>query len=140
MKQTSAGVLITNSYNQILGCIAYGKNGICDIPKGRIEEGESPLCAAIRETKEETGLDLSDEKIEEIGFFPYNKEKDLYLFSYKCDIDDLSKLKCTSYYEYNGSFYPEMIGFKWININENDIKNSFYFSLYKILNKLLIKK
>ena len=34
-------------------------NGIYDIPKGRIDPGELPLQAAIREAKEEAGIDIT---------------------------------------------------------------------------------
>lgn len=34
------------------------KEGFLDLPKGHIEKGEHALDAAIRETKEETGLDV----------------------------------------------------------------------------------
>ena len=34
-------------------------NGIYDIPKGRIDPGETPLQCAIRESKEEAGIDIT---------------------------------------------------------------------------------
>jgi 8-oxo-dGTP diphosphatase len=34
--------------------------GYWDIPGGTLEDGEDPAAGAIRETKEETGLDISD--------------------------------------------------------------------------------
>jgi uracil-DNA glycosylase family 4 len=37
-------------------------NGEIDIPKGHIEKGENALRAAIRETKEETGLDVDPDR------------------------------------------------------------------------------
>jgi 8-oxo-dGTP pyrophosphatase MutT (NUDIX family) len=33
-------------------------NGIYDIPKGRLDPGETPLIAAVREVKEEAGLNI----------------------------------------------------------------------------------
>ncbi|MBI5133813.1 MAG: NUDIX hydrolase [Candidatus Taylorbacteria bacterium] len=36
--------------------------GYWDIPGGTVEEAEEPVAAAIRETKEEAGLDISDLK------------------------------------------------------------------------------
>lgn len=46
--------------NQVI-CIKYkiGNVGYVDIPGGKIELNESPQKAAIREFKEETGIDIS---------------------------------------------------------------------------------
>lgn len=140
MKQTSAGVIIINSNNQILGCRAYGKNGQCDIPKGKVEDGETPYEAAIRETNEETGLDLSNIHLEEIGLLPYNKKKNIHLFKCNMDIDDLTILNCTSYFDQSGRMYPEMEGFEWVDIDSEKISNKFYLSLAYLLNNILIKK
>lgn len=67
-----------------------------DIPKGHIEAGESPLEAAQRELKEETGIVLSDDQeIYEIGHVHYNSSKGLHLFSTELDVD-LDSLHCDS--------------------------------------------
>ncbi len=50
----SAGGIVFNKYGQIL---FLRKSQIWDLPKGKIEVGETPQEAAIREVKEETGLD-----------------------------------------------------------------------------------
>lgn len=42
--------------------VVSNKNGFYDIPGGKIEEGETPKQAAIREMKEETGLIISNLK------------------------------------------------------------------------------
>lgn len=44
--------------NKILFLLLIKENGEYDLPKGHVEVGESPIAAAIRETKEETGLDV----------------------------------------------------------------------------------
>lgn len=49
----AAGGLITNSNNEILLIFRRGK---WDLPKGKIDEGETPEEAALREVTEETGL------------------------------------------------------------------------------------
>ncbi len=50
----SAGGVVFNKYGQIL---FLKKNQIWDLPKGKIEKGETPEEAAVREVSEETGLD-----------------------------------------------------------------------------------
>ncbi|MCL4387897.1 NUDIX domain-containing protein [Candidatus Marsarchaeota archaeon] len=53
------------------------KNGDIDIPKGHIEKGENALRAAIRETKEETSLDVKPDRffnIRRYYWFRFGKE------------------------------------------------------------------
>jgi len=142
MKTISAGIIIINSKNQILGCKPFGKcDGRHDIPKGGIEVGETPLQAAIRETFEETNLDLTGVDIEEIGLMAYQKgKKDLHLFKCNYDIDDLSNLKCTSYFKLNDCEFPEMDGYEWIDIKKDVIERRFYFSLVPLLLNILFNK
>lgn len=138
MKEISSGIIIINKNNQILACRPFGKNdGRFDIPKGHIENGETPYQAAIRETFEETGLDMSNIELIDLGLFKYIKNKDLYLFKCEYNIEDLSKLNCTTYFEIKGNKFPEVDSYEWINIE--DVENKFYVKLGLILKKLLIK-
>lgn len=57
----AAGGLITNESNEILMIFRRGK---WDLPKGKLDEGESLEACAIREVQEETGL-----KTVELGVF-----------------------------------------------------------------------
>ena len=134
MKQISAGVIIINNEGKVLGCIPSGKEkmncNFCDIPKGRIEIGESPIEAAIRETFEETGIDLTNVKLTNLGQYPYLKNKDLHLF--RCNLNvDIQKLKCTSYFEFNGKQIPEIVNYIWVD--KEKIKDIYYKSLYPLI-------
>lgn len=135
MKTLSCGIIIINSENKILGCKAYGKNNelrCYDIPKGGININETPYQAAIRETFEETGLDLSGIELEDLGQFNYNSKKNLHIFKCYYNISDLSKLHCDSMFTDNfGNSCQEIIGYKWIDFSEIDIH--FYISLEKII-------
>jgi 8-oxo-dGTP diphosphatase len=51
------------------------------IPGGKLDKGETPLQAVLRETKEETGYDFSKQVLESLGtvFIEYN-EKDHFVY------------------------------------------------------------
>lgn len=66
----TAAVVVINDRNEIL--LKYGPKRGWEIPGGRVEEGESLSAAAVRETKEETGIDI--EIIKFCGFFQNVKE------------------------------------------------------------------
>lgn len=52
----SAGIVVTRHHNVAWQFLLLRAYGYWDFPKGRIEPGEVPLEAAIRETREETTL------------------------------------------------------------------------------------
>lgn len=52
----SAGGLVCNRYHHIMLMFKRGK---WDMPKGRVEEGQSRITAALSEVQEETGLQAS---------------------------------------------------------------------------------
>lgn len=137
MKVTSCGVIIVNLNNsrQILGCKPFNKKeNRVDLPKGKMEDGETPLETAIRETREETGIDLSNVELTDLGLFKYRPEKDLHLFT--CSIDlDLTTLKCDSMFLLGDRKCPEVESYEWIEIDS--IKDRFYISLGPILEKIL---
>ncbi len=136
IKALSCGIIIYNE-KYLLGCVPYGKKNMLDIPKGALEEGESPIDCTIRETYEETGLRLHKNQLKDLGLFNYNKNKDLYLFSCKIDFD-INKLYCNSMFEFYGKTVPEMIGYKQIEIdNYYEIEMFFYQPLSKLIIPLL---
>ncbi len=68
MTRTSAGLLLYRTRPAGLEVLlvhpggpfwAKKDDGAWSIPKGEIEDGESPLAAAIRETREELGVEIS---------------------------------------------------------------------------------
>lgn len=130
-KKLSAGVIFCTD-KELLGCIPYGKKQL-DIPKGGVDKNETPLQGAIRETREETGLDISGINLVDLGKFPYTNPKDLHLFLFPLKkLPPISQLKCDSYFkdEITKKKVPEVVGFehvKWENISR------FYPSLRPIL-------
>ena len=63
----AAGGLVFNDANELLMIFRRGK---WDLPKGKVEAGEDVVTAALREVKEETGVDA--EVVGEKKFFGYH--------------------------------------------------------------------
>lgn len=116
---TSCGCIIVHE-NKILICRPRWDSEEWNIPKGKMNDDEtSYLATAIRETKEECNIDINvNKRIETIGLVPYLKKKNLYLFL--VEIKTIPEIKCNSFYKSNEGFKPEMIDYKWIDIDEYD--------------------
>ena len=113
-KRLSCGVVILNREHELLLCHVTGQNH-WDLPKGGIDQGETPLEAAIRETREESGLRLQPDALFDLGRFAYTNKKNLHLFATLMPRFDLKELRCESHYldRYSGRQLPEMDGFGW---------------------------
>lgn len=81
MADTTCGILFFNGQGEIL--LGKVPNALqYDIPKGKREDNESEVEAAIRECYEETGIEVREEDLELLGNFPYRKGKNMTLFIY----------------------------------------------------------
>tara|TARA_Y100000310_G_scaffold334647_1_gene414874 strand:- start:263 stop:667 length:405 start_codon:yes stop_codon:yes gene_type:complete len=84
-----AVVVILDADNRVLlgrrptdvACWAPGKWAL---PGGKVEPGETPLQAAVRETKEEMNLDVK--KLKQLGFHPQASVVSYYTRSYDGDV------------------------------------------------------
>ena len=123
-KTIAAGIFLVNKENQILICHPTNHpSDIWSIPKGKIEKDEEPLDAAIRETYEETNIDLK----EATSFTPLemqtysHKKKSLLGFlvleteNPKVDFDSF-ELKCNSNVPKARGGFPEMDDYVWVDI------------------------
>lgn len=127
------------------GCIVYryvnGKrqflflkrapNGWLDMPKGHIKEGESAEQAAVRETREETGLEVKPDR-----FFRYN---DTYWF-----VGDGAKIKKRITYfiarvSANAAvrISHEHIGYVWLDFDEAMAQSRFQKPIIKSANQYI---
>lgn len=78
-RTTSCGAIITDGI-RFLVAHATGQK-IWDLPKGKMDPGETPLETVIREVKEETNYDIPEDAfVEDLGLYPYLPAKNLHLF------------------------------------------------------------
>ncbi|WP_182915862.1 NUDIX hydrolase [Massilia cavernae] len=112
----SCGTLIVNARGELLLCHVTG-TAKWDIPKGMQDPGETPLEAAVRELREESGLELDSRLFADLGCFDYRPNKKLHLFHVQAPdgLDCLDHLECTSFFPHHktGEPTPEADGFRW---------------------------
>ena len=128
----TSGLIIINLIGEVL--LAHPTNHspkFWSIPKGQIEEGESDIEAAIRETLEEVNMDFYPlYETGELKWYEYPIE--VYKHKKKClqpfvvyELENRSldftgfELKCTSYFtDKDGNELPEMDKFQWFTLEE----------------------
>jgi putative (di)nucleoside polyphosphate hydrolase len=122
-KKVSSGVIVTNGKYILVGHVTGEPRWICDIPKGRVEPDESFLQAAIRELKEETGLEAESDILVPMGVHAYTKNKDLALYLWVVtELPELASLFCASRYSADGESHPELDWFAyapWSDLEEH---------------------
>ncbi len=131
MKRKSAGILIyrfAGKHFEVLlvhpGGPFWAKKDIAawSIPKGEFEEGEEPLTAAIRELKEETGLEVSG------NFIPLKPVKQksgklviAFAIEFDCDPAQVTSNFFEMEWPPNSKFmkmFPEVDKAAWFNLEE----------------------
>jgi 8-oxo-dGTP pyrophosphatase MutT (NUDIX family) len=106
MKTTSCGVLVTDGSRLLLGHATRSPRW--DIPKGIAEAGEDLARAAVRELREETGLEVAPEVLMPRGVHRYLPGKDLALFEWHPAVmPDPALLRCTSRFAVGDALLPE---------------------------------
>lgn len=117
----SCGTLIVNGSGELLLCHVTG-TAKWDIPKGMQDPGETPIQAAMRELREEAGLEFDEGMFEDLGCFDYRKDKRLHLFLVRApeELSCLDHLACTSFFPHHvtGEPTPEADGFRWASRDE----------------------
>lgn len=116
---TTSAVFLTNGL-YVLGCHNTGVNDErYDLPKGLMEEGETPIETAVRELFEETGIEIDKSCLTFIGIVPYNYKKNIALnLCVVSELPELNTLKCESMFtNYDDVELPEIDGYGYFLVN-----------------------
>jgi 8-oxo-dGTP pyrophosphatase MutT (NUDIX family) len=120
MKVTSSAVFFTNKQKFLAVHPTNHPIDYFDLPKGIIDNGESPDEAAVREFKEETGYKLIKSSLQYFGKYPLHKNKDIELFLYIInDLPKLSSFVCKSMTDVYGLPVPEVDRFIYVDLNDS---------------------
>jgi len=91
--EPTVGVFIFNKNNEMLLLVSHKFPGKYVVPGGHVELGERLEEAAVREAKEETGLDIYDLKFINFQQFIYDpsfwKRRHFIFFDFCCKADSL---------------------------------------------------
>jgi 8-oxo-dGTP pyrophosphatase MutT (NUDIX family) len=127
-KTIAAGIFVVRKDGKLLVC--HPTNHASDfwsIPKGKADDGESMMDCALRETLEETNLDLKDApffSVHELASVNYGHGKKmifpfLYWETLNSDRDwETTEIKCNSNVPEERGGFPEMDEYKWVSLEE----------------------
>jgi mutator protein MutT len=99
IKSSRAGVYAVLRYKNKFIFIKKGKGpfkGRWDLPGGKIDFGETPKRALLRELMEETGLKVKSAKLETVIGYTYKTKKEIFHhigIIYRCEAKNIKKLK-----------------------------------------------
>jgi putative (di)nucleoside polyphosphate hydrolase len=117
----SCGLLVLNEHDELLVGHSTGSFH-WDLPKGLLNEGESPMACALREAYEEFGLAFTPERLVDLGRQAYYPGKDLHLFAVRTTMaeTDLDRCRCRSFFAHpkTGQSMSEVDGFAWSDEQE----------------------
>lgn len=133
--QSAAGGIVINEKNQIL---FIRRNGVWDLPKGKIESNETPEDTAIREVQEETGVSVNQllsKWSTSVHLYLFEKSKTLI---WKETHWYLMKAHSSSYFKPQKEEGVESV--EWIPIKDIPELFPIYRLVYDLLLKLIQSK
>lgn len=131
----TAGVIIYKD-GKVLAIKGIKDDGF-DIPKGNKDKKETSKDAAVRETKEETGLKIDKSDLRKLGNYTFGdhakKTLKLYLYDISNKNIDLNGLKSKNKISFKGNRYPEKDTFEWKELSQS---KDFSLKLREIIKKV----
>ncbi len=137
----SAGILVYRRRGKKIGVLLVHPGGpfwknkdenVWSIPKGEIEEGEGLLDNAVREFKEETGLEIDNKDFEKVFYLGEVKSQTKKIFVFALEKDFGDKLKVSS--NLVEVEWPPKSGKK---IKVPEVDKIGYFDIYSAFRKLV---
>lgn len=138
MVNKSAGILLYKNVDTIPyfflvhpggGFWAKKDLGVWSIPKGLVEENEDLQDAAIRETREELGIDIGIDKskLKDLDVVKLKSGKDVHAWGYETDLGDIKVQSNTIYIEWPPKSgkqleIPEIDRGEWFTADEAKVK------------------
>lgn len=122
----AAGMFLVNKDGKLLVCHPTNHSqSFWSIPKGKVEDGEYYLDAAIRETYEETNIKLTFAKnVIKMEPQTYSHKKKILHPFVVFEKDNLHlnwdkfEIKCNSNVPQDRGGFPEMDDYKWVSLDE----------------------
>ncbi len=113
-KEQSAGIVVYRRDQQsgkLLYLLLYYIGGHWDLPKGKVEANESLIEAAMREVREETGLEVAPIQnfSENISYYFRNQERELVDKSVTFFVGETNQETI--------QLSPEHLNFAWLDVN-----------------------
>ena len=133
-KTLSAGVVVTDGASILLGHVTGNRHW--DIPKGKVDPGETELAGAVRELYEETSMVVDPAVLVGLGTFAYKKTKDLSLWLHRVEkMPDPKTLDCLSTFDTGkGAMKKEMDAFATVPWNK--VESHVIPDMWKVLRSI----
>lgn len=149
VKTIAAGIFIIRADKKLLVCHPTNhKADFWSIPKGKADEGETMLETALRETFEETNIDLKTMngfRVYELESVVYGHNKKMifpFIYHEPSPIVDWDgvEIKCNSNVHPERGGFPEMDDYKWVTLEEarpllHDTQAACLDKIIEIINK-----
>lgn len=114
VRDSARSIIISNKKIAMIHSMKYD---YFKFPGGGIENGEDPIAAMVRETREEAGMVVKPETVKEYGYVHRIQKSDIDAtecfiqdnYYYLCEVDDEVVAQCLDNYEAEENFVLEYV-------------------------------